>query len=271
MFLNVNENKLRAEAETFAAQHKHSSEVERLNALESIESDQRAAAGEQEEFAAFQKNQNASRAFKMFLVNYPRYVNCGENTVVMDGWIRANRNNEVTAESLQAAFEALTAAGKLLLDTTKKTHKTDLGDSLDQLSAEQLFEALQKAEEQVQAEEAEDRLAFETAGNRDGYRFLRTHPEYVTSPANQAEFQLYFNTRRLNLSQATFEQISEAYNELAAQGKLQLRAKPAKSEQVSEASLYDMGLDNLAELSGGLDTNEDTYVPDPLVRYRQQF
>jgi hypothetical protein len=65
----------------------------------------------------------------------------------------------------------------------------------------------------------------------------------------------WFAGHGIRQHQITPDILEMAFNELVSQHRLQLRAKPATTEQVSEASLYDMPMAELERRAGGRETN----------------
>jgi hypothetical protein len=185
---------------------------------------------EDQDFETFrQKVRNPERAFLRFLSVHPEYINCGENTQAMDGFIRTNYDNEVTAETLEAAFEALSGAGQLRVDPTKQAQVEDL----DSLTAAQLYRKIQEAQAQAVKDEQEDRALFEKAKHRGTITFVRRHPEVIQCPENFSVFDSYFAAHSIYADRASADQFEAAYAVIKSQLKLN-PSKVAKSEPTPE-------------------------------------
>jgi hypothetical protein len=278
MFLNNpgEEAILREEAEVRRNALAHSSEVEREAAMQGIEQSGQAVEVEESDFEAFHKAQNITRAQNCFLAAHPEYINFDQNTVAFVRWFQDRGIEEPTFDLYEHAFVDLVSRKQLKLNSApSKGGLTKLQYEKAQLennmTAQQLFEEHQKAVEQAAAEEAEDRAIFEKSEARGAFRWLRQHPEFVQCPENIAQFQLYFNNRRIDLNRASVEQIEEAYQ--ALKGSLKLRKIEPQAEQLSQQSLYDLPLGELERRAGGRQTDgrqteSDDYVPDSNIRYK---
>lgn len=271
MFLNVDDKKLRAEAEAFAAMRRHSSEHERVQAMEGIEAHQRGVDEEQADFKLFQRTQREARAYQKFLSSFPQFQNYTENVVSLDTWLK-ERGLYVTFENLQQAYADLSSQHALILDTTKRARSFQ-PENLDDLTTEELFDRQQKAEEAENVETEADAAEFSrSAAARAATKFVRLHPEWIQCPENMAAFQLYFNTHKIIFSQASLGQLNAAFEELHGQLKLDQSKQPAQSDNFDPENC---SMKELAEKCGGLEKpDRDTYVPNPAARYGshgQQF
>jgi hypothetical protein len=263
----ADEVRLRAEAEQFEKQRLQSREEAIAGAAAAVAGENQAADAEERDFAQFHKAQNITRAQNRFLAAHDEYVNSGSNAAKFVQWMTERGIDEPTADVYEEAYADLNSRHELELKGPAWHSELHL----DNMSAEKLYEEHQKAQQQAEADEAEDRAVFEKGEARGAYRWLREHPEFIQSPENIAQFQLYFNARRIDLNRASVAQIEEAYQ--AIKGQLKLRKVEPQSFE-SEQSLYDMDLSELERRAGGRQndgrqysrqigyhTEPDDYVP----------
>lgn len=241
----ADEIRLRAEAEQFANQHLQSREQAIAGAAAAVAGENQAADAEERDFAQFHKAQNITRAQNRFLAAHDEYVNSGANARKFVQWMTERGIDEPTADVYEEAYADLNSRHELELKGPAWHSELHL----DNMSADELYEEHQKAQRQADLDEAEDRVVFEKGEARGAYRWLREHPEFIQCPENVAQFQLYFNARRIDLNRASVEQIEEAYQ--ALKGQLKLRKVEPQSEPESETSLYDLPLDELERKAGG--------------------
>jgi hypothetical protein len=242
--------------------------MERIGAMDAIEQSGQATEVEESDFEAFHKAQNITRAQNRFLAAHPEYINDGSNAAKFVQWLTERGIDEPTVDVYEEAYADLASRNELQLNSApNKGGLAKLRYLKDQLEnnmpADQLYAEHQKATEQATVEEAEDRATFEKTEARGAFRWLRQHPDFIQCPENIAAFQLYFNARRIDLNRASVEQIEEAYQALKGQLKLR-KIEPAQSGP-SQEELENMSWAQLDALRR--DKTEDTYRPDPGVRY----
>jgi hypothetical protein len=255
------EKQLQREAEQFANQRGHSSEIERQDAMNAISAEQEVDNTEAE-FATFREEQNVRRAWKKFLADYPQYRNVAANTAALEKFISEQFNGAFNTETLDVAFATLSASGKLLLDVSKTPRTWDpaIAEPVAEPTPEETYAQYQK-------EEAEDRALFEKGSTDSGEAssiFLARHPRFIVCQENGSAVVEYFAARNIDTRTVSVAQLNNAYNDLVAEGRLKLRAAPVESGP-SRAELEQMSLTELEQLR---DRGPADYVPDPDVRYK---
>lgn len=260
MFLN-NPNEeaiLKAEAAERLASLGHSPEIERQQAMDRIQKSQQVDAEEEESFNAYHKTQQASRDFRRFLSSHPEYRNVGENTELMDTYIRNNFNNVVDLDTINAAFFALADAGKLKLSGEVRS------ENLDTLPIQELAHRQHEVESQAAQDEQADRRAFTKTGVKAGTRFLQQHPSFVACPQNSAVMLRWMEDHGVNLESPTLAQLNEAFNDLYFQGVLVIDESKKVTMVETEQSLYDMPLETLRDRANNGQKGSIEYEPSGL-------
>jgi hypothetical protein len=266
MYLNnpAEEAQLQNEAAQFAKKREHSSEVERQSAMNSMDYATTGAREDGGDFEAYHRHQVTVRDFTKFRKAHPEYLHTTNNRAALIGLLQSRGLEDADFATYEEAFLTLAAEGKLELDLAKATT-----EDLDNLSAEEIFARYQQDAAQAEQERRADLEAYNStnSGAKAAERFLRLHPEYLHTPENSAAMQRMLKSHGVNLEAPTFDQLTDAFNELASAGELELDASKVKPSSFSEASLYSMKLTDLEKLAGGRDDNRpDDYVPNGSFR-----